>query len=114
MPSNIAASARRPYAADQTNHASGAFTNHHLLTNPIYGAAYAFGRTESRMTVDNGRKRVVRGDRRDRADWDVLIIEHHEGYITWTEFERNQAVIADNANSRGLMVRGSGAMAENG
>ena len=82
-------------------------TVRHLLTNPIYGGAYAFGRTESRVTVESGRKRVVRGHRRDRADWDVLIVEHHEGYISWTEFERNQAVIADNANSKGLMVRGS-------
>lgn len=82
-------------------------TVHHLLTNPIYGGADAFGRTESRMTVENGRKRVVRGHRRDRADWDVLIVEHHEGYISWSEFERNQAVIADNANGKGLMVRGS-------
>jgi excisionase family DNA binding protein len=82
-------------------------TVHHLLTNPIYGGAYAFGRTESRMTVENGRKRVVRGHRRDRADWDVLIVEHHEGYISWSEFERNQAVIADNANGKGLLVRGS-------
>ena len=32
-----------------------------------------FGRTESRVTVENGRKRVTRGFRRDRADWDVLI-----------------------------------------
>ncbi len=39
------------------------------------------------MTVENGRKCVVRGHRRDRADWDVLIVEHHEGYISWTEFE---------------------------
>ena len=82
-------------------------TVRHLLTNPIYGGAYAFGRTESRVTVENGRKRVVRGHRRDRGDWDVLIVEHHEGYISWAEFERNQAVIADNANSKGLMVRGS-------
>lgn len=82
-------------------------TIHHLLTNPIYGGAYAFGRTASRVTVENGRKRVVRGHRRDRADWEVLITEHHEGYISWAEFERNQAVIAENANSKGLMVRGS-------
>jgi len=82
-------------------------TIHHLLTNPIYGGAYAFGRTASRVTVENGRKRVVRGHRRDRADWEGLITEHHEGYISWAEFERNQAVIAENANSKGLMVRGS-------
>jgi excisionase family DNA binding protein len=78
-----------------------------LLTNPVYGGAYAFGRTTSRITVENGRKRISRGHRRDREEWDVLIGDHHEGYIPWAEFERNQRLIADNANCRGLMVRGA-------
>jgi DNA invertase Pin-like site-specific DNA recombinase len=78
-----------------------------LLTNPVYGGAYAFGRTASRITVENGRKRISRGHRRDREEWDVLIVDHHEGYISWAEFERNQRLIADNANCRGLMVRGA-------
>jgi len=82
-------------------------TVHHLLTNPIYAGAYAFGRTVSRVSIESGRKRVVRGFRRDRADWEVLILDHHEGYLSWTEFERNQGLIADNANSKGLMARGS-------
>jgi DNA invertase Pin-like site-specific DNA recombinase len=82
-------------------------TVHHLLTNPVYGGAYAFGRTASRITVENGRKRISRGHRRDREDWDVLLVDHHEGYISWAEFERNQRLIADNANCRGLMVRGA-------
>jgi len=34
-------------------------------------------------------------------------LDHHEGYLSWTEFERNQRLIADNANSKGLMTRGS-------
>jgi excisionase family DNA binding protein len=78
-----------------------------LLTNPIYAGAYAFGRTGSRVTVEAGRKRVVRGHRRDRGEWDVLIPEHHEGYVSWMEYERNQRLIADNAHSKGLMARGS-------
>ena len=78
-----------------------------LLTNPIYGGAYAFGRTGSRVTVEGGRKRVVRGFRRERADWEVLIPGHHEGYVSWVEFERNQRLIADNANAKGLMARGA-------
>ncbi|KAA0675703.1 recombinase family protein [Roseomonas genomospecies 6] len=82
-------------------------TLHHLLTNPIYGGAYAFGRTGSRVGVQDGRKRVVRGFRRAQAEWEVLIPEHHEGYISWAEFGRNQALIADNANSKGMMTRGS-------
>ena len=79
----------------------------HLLTNPIYAGAYAFGRTYSRVSVREGRKRVVRGFRRDRSEWEVLLPDHHEGYISWEEFERNQRLIADNANSKGLMARGS-------
>ncbi len=79
----------------------------HLLTNPIYAGAYAFGRTYSRVTVREGRKRVVRGYRRSQSDWEVLLPDHHEGYISWEEFERNQRLIADNANSKGLMARGS-------
>jgi excisionase family DNA binding protein len=82
-------------------------TVHHLLTNPIYAGAYAFGRTGSRVRLENGRKRVVRGIRRDRADWEVLVQEHHDGYITWAQWEGNQRVIADNANSKGLMARGA-------
>jgi len=37
----------------------------------------------------------------------VLLPDHHAGYISWEEFERNQRLIADNANSKGLMARGS-------
>ena len=77
-----------------------------LLTNPVYAGAYAFGRTGSRMTIENGRKRIVRGRRKDRSDWAVLLVEHHEGYLSWADFERNQRLIADNANGKGMMVRG--------
>ena len=81
-------------------------TVYHLLTNPIYAGAYAFGRTGSRTYLENGRKRVVRGIRRERNEWEVLILDHHDGYITWTEYERNQKMIADNVNRHGAAVRG--------
>lgn len=80
---------------------------HHLLTNPVYAGAYAFGRTGSRVSIENGRKRVVSGFRKERQDWEVLLIDHHEGYISWAEFERNQRLIADNATGKGVMVRGA-------
>ena len=82
-------------------------TLHHILTNPIYAGAYAFGRTESRVTIADGRKRIVRGFRKDRGSWEVLIYDHHEGYIDWTEFDRNQRLISDNANGKSFMSRGS-------
>ncbi len=82
-------------------------TVNNLLTNPVYGGAYAFGRTGSRTTIEDGRKRVLRGHRKARSDWAVLLLDHHEGYLPWAEYERNQRLIADNANGKGMMVRGA-------
>ncbi len=80
----------------------------HILSNPVYAGAYAFGRTETRVRIEAGRKRVVRGHRRAREHWQVLIQEHHDGYIDWTTYEHNQRVIADNTNMRGGgMARGA-------
>jgi DNA invertase Pin-like site-specific DNA recombinase len=70
---------------------------HNILTNPIYAGAYAFGRTTSRISVVEGRKRVRRGVHRPIDEWDVLIKDHHAAYISWEEFERNVKAIANNA-----------------
>jgi DNA invertase Pin-like site-specific DNA recombinase len=79
-------------------------TVHNILTNPVYAGAYAFGRTTSKVSVEEGRKRVRRGVRRPLAEWDVLLKDQHEGYITWAEFERNQRRIADNATGKGSAI----------
>jgi DNA invertase Pin-like site-specific DNA recombinase len=83
-------------------------TVHNILTNPIYAGAYAFGRTISKVSVENGHKCVRRGLRRPQTEWDVLLKDQHEGYITWEEFERNQRVITNNATGKGgATVRGA-------
>jgi len=78
-----------------------------MLTNPVYAGAYAFGRRGARVTIEGGRKRVIRSLRRNWREWEVLIKSHHEGYIGWEEFERNQRLIADNANGKSYLGRGS-------
>ena len=82
-------------------------TVNNLLTNPVYAGAYAFGRTGSWVMIENGRKRILRGYRKNRSDWAVLLVGHHEGYLSWPDYERNQRLIADNANGKGMMVRGA-------
>jgi DNA invertase Pin-like site-specific DNA recombinase len=82
-------------------------TLHHILTNPVYAGAYAFGRRRRHVTLEAGRKRVIRTLRRNWNEWDVLIKDHHDGYIGWEEFERNQRLIADNANGKSFLGRGS-------
>jgi DNA invertase Pin-like site-specific DNA recombinase len=82
-------------------------TLHHMLTNPVYAGAYSYGRTTSRVKLENGRKRVLQGVRVAREDWPVLLRDRHEGYINWDEYEANQRIIADNANMKGAMARGA-------
>ena len=82
-------------------------TIHRLLTNPIYAGAYVFGRTGSQIRVVSGRKLITRGLRRPQQQWEVLIWDHHERYISWDEYENNQRIINGNANMKGEMVPGS-------
>jgi DNA invertase Pin-like site-specific DNA recombinase len=74
-----------------------------ILTNPIYAGAYAFGKTQSRTTVVDGRARKTAGHRKPRPDWTVLIRDHHSGYISWEQYERNQALIAANTHMKSRM-----------
>ena len=84
------------------------YTFHHVLTNPVYAGAYVFGRRGTRVVIEGGRKRIVRDSiRRNWKDWEVLIRDHHEAYISWDEFERNQRLIADNANGKSYLGRGA-------
>jgi excisionase family DNA binding protein len=82
-------------------------TVHRLLTNPIYAGAYVFGRTGSKVRVEAGRKLITRSVRRPQNEWEVLIRDHHEGYISWDDYENNQRTINGNANMKGEMVPGS-------
>ena len=76
-----------------------------ILTNPIYAGAYAFGKTETRTHIVNGRARKTVGHPKPRREWMVLIQDHHLGYVSWEEYERNQAMMADNS----FMHSGAGA-----
>lgn len=77
-----------------------------FLKNPIYAGAYAYGRTVTRTTVINGRPVKVRNYSRPMEEWEALIKDHHEGYISWEEYERNQRQIQQNANMKGMTTRG--------
>lgn len=75
----------------------------HMLRNPMYAGAYAFGKTESRISVVGGRARKTIGHSKPVENWAVLIRDHHPGYITWEQYEQNQALLADNAHMKSRM-----------
>jgi hypothetical protein len=42
-----------------------------LLSNPIYGGAYAFGITKTKTRVIEGRARKIVGHKKPRSEWTV-------------------------------------------
>jgi excisionase family DNA binding protein len=68
-----------------------------VLKNPFYASAYAYGKGEKRTEIIDGRARKSYGHRKPLEEWEVLLKDHHDGYIDWAEFERNQQQLAVNA-----------------
>ena len=85
---------------------------HHVLTNPVYAGAYAYGKTRAETVLDAGGGRRKRIRHLPRSDWQVLIPDHHSGFIDWQTYEANQARIAQNTrpgphNEDGAVREGS-------
>jgi DNA invertase Pin-like site-specific DNA recombinase len=73
-----------------------------VLSSPVYGGAYAYGRSERTVHYDHGQPRTV-SRRKPRAQWLVLMPNAHEGYVSWDEFERIQQAMAGNVRGWGRL-----------
>jgi DNA invertase Pin-like site-specific DNA recombinase len=71
-----------------------------ILKNPFYAGVYAYGKSEKRTSIVDGRARKTYGHHKPMGTWEVFIKDHHEGYISWVEYERNQTMLAANAYGR--------------
>jgi len=68
-----------------------------ILHNPRYAGAFAFGRSRVRRRPN----RAVQVEKLPREQWQVLIPDVHEGYITWAQYEANAQRLRENALARG-------------
>ncbi len=71
-----------------------------VLKNPFYAGVYVYGKSEKRTSIVDGRARRSYGHRKPVGTWEVFIKDHHEGYINWDEYERNQKQLALNNYGR--------------
>src|SRR4030088_846332 len=71
-----------------------------VLKNPFYAGVYVYGKSEKRTAIVDGRARRSYGHGKPIGTWEVMIKDHHEGYIGWAEFERNQKQLALNNYGR--------------
>jgi len=70
-------------------------TLHRMVENPVYGGAYAYGRTA--VATGSGAKGAsVRIRRKARADWLALKPGAHDGYVSWERFEAIRTMVSSN------------------
>ena len=87
--------AREP--ASSTGNRWATTTCSDTLHNPRYAGAYCYGR-KRHLAAPNGTVRTIT---KPREEWTVLLPDAHPGYITFTQFEANQATLAANAAAHG-------------
>jgi len=75
-----------------------------LLHNPRYAGAFVYGRTRQRTVSRAGQ---TRHRRLPRAEGKVFLPNAHPGYLTWDEYEANQATLLTNAAGYGTDRRRS-------
>jgi excisionase family DNA binding protein len=83
---------------------------HQVLSNPLYAGAYVYGRTRQETKLDGSGVPKKRMRHLPQSEWQVLIKEHHEGYIDWRTYEANQIRLA--ANTRPGPHNAGGAVRE--
>jgi Recombinase len=84
---------------------------HTTLTHPAYAGAYVYGRTRKERYLDPGGALRQRSRRLPRDQWEVLIPDHHPGFIGWDTYQANQARIGANIRPQASQP-GTGAVRE--
>jgi DNA invertase Pin-like site-specific DNA recombinase len=67
-----------------------------MLKNPTYAGAFAYGRTRCQTVVVEGRSRKRTGQRVAMENWQLLLKDHHPGYISWEQYLENQRILKSN------------------
>jgi DNA invertase Pin-like site-specific DNA recombinase len=75
-----------------------------LLKNPSYAGMYVFGRYQYRRQISPLGEVHKQTHRVPMADWHVSLQEHHEGYIGWDEYMKNQERLEKNRTNGGEMI----------
>lgn len=84
---------------------------HRVLTHPAYAGAYVFGSTRQERYVDEDGRVHTRRRQLPMDEWQTLIVDHHQGYISWDTYLANQARIDTNTRPQAHQP-GTGAVRE--
>jgi DNA invertase Pin-like site-specific DNA recombinase len=75
-----------------------------ILKNPSYAGMYVFGRYQYRRQIRPSGEVLKQVHPVSMAEWRVSLQEHHEGYINWDEYLKNQERLEKNRTNGGEMM----------
>lgn len=78
-----------------------------VIRNPSYAGAYVFGRYQYQKTITADGEIHKHTRSMPTQDWRVYLRDHHVGYITMDEFEKNRALLERNrTNGEATLLNG--------
>jgi DNA invertase Pin-like site-specific DNA recombinase len=69
-----------------------------MLRNPYYAGALVYGRTEAKIVIVDGRAHQSQRRKKPVAQWRILLLDNHAGYISWEDFLHTQQLLEANSN----------------
>ncbi|WP_230397531.1 recombinase family protein [Novisyntrophococcus fermenticellae] len=64
------------------------------LHNPTYAGVYHYGENQTVWTKDGKKSRPAK-----REDWHVFLKDHHDAYISYEDYERNERILQENTQA---------------
>jgi DNA invertase Pin-like site-specific DNA recombinase len=71
---------------------------HQMLRNPCYAGALVYGRTAAKTVIIDGRARQSHRQKQPVAQWRIVLLDNHTGYISWEDFLHTQQLLEANRN----------------
>jgi DNA invertase Pin-like site-specific DNA recombinase len=70
-----------------------------VLHNPLYAGAYVYGRRPTEVVVKEGQALKRQRSAQPAEEASVFIPDHHPGYISWAQYQRNQDIMRSNGGN---------------
>jgi len=67
-----------------------------ILRNPCYTGTYVYGRYKYQKSLSEDGRIQQRIQAVPQDSWQVLIKDHHDAYLSWQDYQRNQSIITAN------------------
>jgi hypothetical protein len=69
-----------------------------MLCHPYYAGALVYGRTEAKLVLVDGRAHQSHRQQKPLAQWRILLLDTHPGYMSWEDFLQTQERLAAHRN----------------